>query len=73
MPRALPRRIVPCRRNCRAPERAGVGIETVRFYERKGLLPDPERAENGYRVYDDTTLARLAGSRLRSMKLEGHF
>ena len=37
----------------------GIPTRTVRFYERKGLLPDPERAENGYRVYDDTTLARL--------------
>lgn len=32
---------------------------TVRFYERRGLLPEPARAPNGYRVYDDTTLARL--------------
>lgn len=32
---------------------------TIRFYERKGLLPEPQRADNGYRVYDDTTLARL--------------
>ena len=37
----------------------GIPTRTVRFYERKGLLPEPERAENGYRVYDDTTLARL--------------
>ena len=37
----------------------GIPTRTVRFYERKGLLPDPERAENGYRVYDNTTLARL--------------
>ncbi len=36
-----------------------IPTRTVRFYERKGLLPDPERAENGYRVYDDITLARL--------------
>ena len=28
----------------------GIPTRTVRFYERKGLLPDPERAENGYRV-----------------------
>ena len=37
----------------------GIPTRTVRFYERKGLLPDPERADNGYRVYDNTTLARL--------------
>ena len=38
---------------------AGVTSQTVRFYERKGLLPYAERAVNGYRVYDETTLARL--------------
>lgn len=32
---------------------------TVRFYERKGLLPEPRRARNGYRVYDSSTLNRL--------------
>ncbi len=37
----------------------GIPTRTVRFYERKGLLPEPRRADNGYRVYDDTTLARL--------------
>jgi DNA-binding transcriptional MerR regulator len=37
----------------------GIPTGTVRLYERKGLLPDPQRAENGYRIYDDTTLARL--------------
>lgn len=37
----------------------GIPTRTVRFYERKGLLPNPERAPNGYRVYDDSTLARL--------------
>ena len=36
-----------------------IPTRTVRFYERKGLLPEPARAENGYRVYDDTSLARL--------------
>lgn len=37
----------------------GLPPRTVRFYERKGLLPEPQRAGNGYRVYDDTTLNRL--------------
>jgi DNA-binding transcriptional MerR regulator len=36
-----------------------VPTRTIRFYERKGLLPEPERATNGYRIYDDTTIARL--------------
>lgn len=38
---------------------AGVTSQTVRFYERKGLLPAAERGANGYRVYDLSTLARL--------------
>ena len=37
----------------------GIPTRTVRFYERNGLLPDPQRAENGYRLYTDATLERL--------------
>ncbi len=37
----------------------GLPTRTVRFYERKGLLPEPRRADNGYRVYDEDTLNRL--------------
>jgi MerR family transcriptional regulator, mercuric resistance operon regulatory protein len=37
----------------------GVTSQTIRFYERKGLLPDAERGANGYRIYDEPTLARL--------------
>jgi len=37
----------------------GVTSQTVRFYERTGLLPDAERAANGYRVYDESAFARL--------------
>jgi DNA-binding transcriptional MerR regulator len=33
--------------------RAGVSADTVRFYEREGLLPRPARRENGYREYGD--------------------
>ncbi|MEP7201877.1 MAG: heavy metal-responsive transcriptional regulator [Ilumatobacteraceae bacterium] len=33
--------------------------ETVRFYERRGLLPEPQRASNGYRLYSDAALHRL--------------
>lgn len=39
--------------------RAGVGIETVRFYERRGLLEEPARKESGYRQYDEDVVARL--------------
>ncbi|HVL13209.1 MAG TPA: heavy metal-responsive transcriptional regulator [Gemmata sp.] len=31
--------------------RAGVGVETLRFYEREGLLPEPTRTAAGYRQY----------------------
>jgi len=38
---------------------AGLPSQTIRFYERKGLLPEPEREANGYRTYAASTLARL--------------
>ena len=38
---------------------AGVGIETVRFYERQGLLEEPARKESGYRQYTEDVVARL--------------
>lgn len=31
---------------------AGVGVETVRFYERQGLLDEPQRRDSGYRQYE---------------------
>lgn len=40
--------------------KAGVGIETIRFYERKGLLNDPARKESGYRQYESDVIDRLA-------------
>ena len=33
-------------------KQAGLNIETVRFYEREGLLPAPPRSASGYRCYD---------------------
>ncbi|TNM61935.1 heavy metal-responsive transcriptional regulator [Streptomyces sp. NP160] len=39
---------------------AGVPTQTIRFYERRGLLPQPQRGANGYREYDPSVLARLA-------------
>jgi|TARA_R110000782_G_scaffold67496_3_gene136352 Cd(II)/Pb(II)-responsive transcriptional regulator len=38
----------------------GVDTQTVRFYEREGLLPPPDRQENGYRVYTEKHGERLA-------------
>ncbi len=40
-------------------EAAGVGVETVRFYQRSGLLPEPERPMSGYREYTDTDRRRI--------------
>ena len=42
-----------------AAEAAQVNVETLRYYERLGLLPRPPRASNGYRQYDDNALRRL--------------
>ena len=38
---------------------AGCGVELIRFYEGKGILPTPKRAANGYRVYDAESYKRL--------------
>jgi len=38
---------------------AGVKTDTVRFYEKSGLLPRTERTAAAYRVYDETALKRL--------------
>jgi MerR family copper efflux transcriptional regulator len=39
--------------------RAGVGVETVRFYEREGLLEEPPRRASGYRQYPEQVVRRL--------------
>lgn len=39
--------------------RAGVGVETIRFYERKGLIAEPPRKESGYRQYPEEAVARV--------------
>ena len=40
--------------------RTGVKVPTIRFYEGRGLLPEPGRTEGGQRRYGDGELARLA-------------
>ena len=40
-------------------QRSGVGVETVRFYERKVLLEEPARKPSGYRQYETQTVSRL--------------
>ncbi len=38
---------------------AGVNVETLRFYEREGLLPEPPRRTSGYREYPPDTVQRI--------------
>src|SRR5215813_12940324 len=40
-------------------ERAGVNVETLRYYERRGLLPQPERTPSGHRRYDEEAVRFL--------------
>src|SRR5690349_16278900 len=40
-------------------ERAGVNVETLRYYERRGLLPLPDRTPSGHRRYDEDTVRFL--------------
>src|SRR5260370_36933018 len=37
----------------------GVNVETIRYYERHGLLPKPPRTHSGYRIFSDATVTRL--------------
>jgi DNA-binding transcriptional MerR regulator len=39
--------------------RAGVTVDAVRFYERRGVLPPAERQPSGYRSYTDETVERI--------------
>ncbi len=40
-------------------KRSDVGIETIRYYERQGLLAEPDRRPSGYRQYDESVVSRL--------------
>lgn len=40
-------------------EQAGTSSDTLRYYERIGLLPPPERSPSGYRLYDAETVERV--------------
>jgi len=59
-------------------EATGVSVQTIRFYERRGLLPAPRRLPSGYRDYPDETVRTVrrikrmqeVGFTLREM---GHF
>ena len=40
-------------------ERSGVNIETIRYYERIGVMPTPARSASGYRIYEAGHVRRL--------------
>jgi MerR family mercuric resistance operon transcriptional regulator len=42
---------------------SGIHVETLRYYERLGLLPPPARTRAGHRLYDDETIALLQSIR----------
>jgi len=49
---------------------AGVSVDTIRFYERRGVLPAPERRPSGYRMFTEATVERIRMARgLQSMGL----
>jgi len=43
----------------RLAKEAGLGIETVRFYERQGLIEPPPRTDSNYRMYPEEEITRL--------------
>jgi len=49
-------------------KRAGVAIDTIRYYEREGLLPQPQRRASGYRTYGNGAITQLSFIR-RAKKL----
>jgi len=40
-------------------KRVGVNIDTIRYYEREGLLPEPQRRASGYRSYGEAAIVQL--------------
>lgn len=38
---------------------AGVGVQTLHYYEREGIIPQPSRTAAGYRQYDGATIGRI--------------
>ena len=40
-------------------KRTGINLETIRYYEKQGILPEPKRLANGYRSYNEESVAQL--------------
>jgi MerR family transcriptional regulator, copper efflux regulator len=41
-------------------KQSGVSVETIRYYEKEGLIEEPERKDSGYRQYNGEAVARLS-------------
>jgi len=52
------RKVSPIRRSDLA-RLTGCNLETIRYYENIGVMPEPPRTSKNYRAYDDTHVARL--------------
>ena len=40
-------------------KKTGCQVVTIRYYEKEGLLPEPERSEGNYRLYSEADIERL--------------
>ncbi len=40
-------------------KRTGINLETIRYYEKQGILPEPKRLANGYRSYNEESVGQL--------------
>ena len=40
-------------------QQTDINVETLRYYEREGLLPQPKRSEAGYRLYDPSDVTKV--------------
>lgn len=45
-----------------AAEMLGITVDTIRYYEKEGIAPAPERGSDGWRRYDTSALSWLAGT-----------
>lgn len=40
-------------------KKSNINLETIRYYEKRGLIPEPPRSESGYRMYSSDTVDRI--------------
>ena len=48
-------------------KQSGIHLETIRYYEKMGLMPEPKRLANGYRDYDEASLKQSQHCEVDSM------